>query len=216
MALLTKKEFFDWLNVILKDGFKIDDEKMTVSVKKQLTEKEMDSIVCSFYNLMGSKSLPHPKTHEDFKALCQEFKMNANFVPVDGKTIKVNKYGQIYADIDRLTNNGEIVKALLNNHKFMKEVKRHLLPEKMTMDFVEMWLLRSPRFLDVLTRIITKMQELNDGKIEKKTAQDIIDEELEDIEVPNEDESILDESDEDDDVNIDEDETEESEEGERE
>lgn len=207
MALLTKKEFFDWLNVILKDGFKIDDEKMTVSVKKQLTEKEMDSIVCSFYNLMGSKALPHPKTHEDFKALCQEFKMNANFIPVDGETIKVNKYGQIYADIDRLTNNGEIVKALLNNHRFMKEVKKQLLPEKMTMDFVEMWLLRSPRFLDVLTRIITKMQELNEGKIEKKTAQDIIEEELEDVEVPNEEESILD-----DDVNIDENDEEESEE----
>lgn len=212
MALLTKKEFFDWLNVILKDGFKIDDEKMTVSVKKQLTEKEMDSIVCSFYNLMGSKSLPHPKTHEDFKALCQEFKMNANFIPVDGETIKVNKYGQIYADIDRLTNNGEIVKALLNNHRFMKEVKKQLLPEKMTMDFVEMWLLRSPRFLDVLTRIITKMQELNEGKIEKKTAQDIIEEELEDVEVPNEDESILDEDNDDVEVNIDEENEEESEE----
>ncbi len=177
MALLTKQEIFNWLKVILKDGFYKNPDDLTISVNKKLTEEDLDSITCSFVNLLGNSEIPHPQNQTDKKVLMSQFKVNSRFIDIDNNSLILNKHGQIQANIDAIVDNDELVKALSENEKFMNKVKTFLDPGKITMDWVEMYLLRDPRFMKTLTNIITVIQKINEGQLDS-TVDDAITEEF--------------------------------------
>jgi hypothetical protein len=177
MALLTKQEIFNWLKVILKDGFYKNQDDLTISVNKKLTDEDLDSITCSFVNLLGNSEIPHPQNQTDKKALMSQFKVNSRFIDIDNNSLILNKYGQIQANIDAIVDNDELVKALSENEKFMNKVKTFLDPGKITMDWVEMYLLRDPKFMKTITNIITVIQKINEGQLDS-TVDDAITEEF--------------------------------------
>ena len=179
MALLTKQEIFNWLKVILKDGFYKNTDDLTISVNKKLTDEDLDSITCSFVNLLGNSEIPHPQNQTDKKVLMSQFKVNSRFIDIDNNSLILNKYGQIQANIDAIVDNDELVKALSENEKFMNKVKTFLDPGKITMDWVEMYLLRDPKFMKTITNIITVIQKINEGQIDS-TVDDAITEEFSD------------------------------------
>lgn len=190
MALLTKQEIFNWLKVILKDGFYKNPDDLTISVNKKLTEEDLDSITCSFVNLLGNSEIPHPQNQTDKKVLMSQFKVNSRFIDIDNNSLILNKHGQIQANIDAIVDNDELVKALSENEKFMNKVKTFLDPGKITMDWVEMYLLRDPKFMKTLTNIITVIQKINEGQLDS-TVDDAITEEFSN----NEEESTQEETD---------------------
>lgn len=177
MALLTKQEIFNWLKVILKDGFYKNADDLTISVNKKLTDEDLDSITCSFVNLLGNSEIPHPQNQTDKKVLMSQFKVNSRFIDIDNKSLILNKHGQIQANIDAIVDNDELVKALSENEKFMNKVKTFLDPGKITMDWVEMYLLRDPKFMKTITNIITVIQKINEGQLDS-TVDDAITEEF--------------------------------------
>jgi hypothetical protein len=177
MALLTKQEIFNWLKVILKDGFYKNPDDLTISVNKKLTDEDLDSITCSFVNLLGNSEIPHPQNQTDKKVLMSQFKVNSRFIDIDNNSLILNKYGQIQANIDAIVDNDELVKALSENEKFMNKVKTFLDPGKITMDWVEMYLLRDPKFMKTITNIITVIQKINEGQLDS-TVDDAITEEF--------------------------------------
>ena len=179
MALLTKQEIFNWLKVILKDGFYKNTDDLTISVNKKLTDEDLDSITCSFVNLLGNSEIPHPQNQTDKKVLMSQFKVNSRFIDIDNNSLILNKYGQIQANIDAIVDNDELVKALSENEKFMNKVKTFLDPGKITMDWVEMYLLRDPKFMKTITNIITVIQKINEGQLDS-TVDDAITEEFSD------------------------------------
>jgi len=179
MALLTKQEIFNWLKVILKDGFYKNPDDLTISVNKKLTDEDLDSITCSFVNLLGNSEIPHPQNQTDKKVLMSQFKVNSRFIDIDNNSLILNKYGQIQANIDAIVDNDELVKALSENEKFMNKVKTFLDPGKITMDWVEMYLLRDPKFMKTITNIITVIQKINEGQLDS-TVDDAITEEFND------------------------------------
>jgi len=177
MALLTKQEIFNWLKVILKDGFYKNSDDLTISVNKKLTDEDLDSITCSFVNLLGNSEIPHPQNQTDKKVLMSQFKVNSRFIDIDNNSLILNKHGQIQANIDAIVDNDELVKALSENEKFMNKVKTFLDPGKITMDWVEMYLLRDPKFMKTITNIITVIQKINEGQLDS-TVDDAITEEF--------------------------------------
>jgi hypothetical protein len=190
MALLTKQEIFNWLKVILKDGFYKNPDDLTISVNKKLTDEDLDSITCSFVNLLGNSEIPHPQNQTDKKVLMSQFKVNSRFIDIDNNSLILNKHGQIQANIDAIVDNDELVKALSENEKFMNKVKTFLDPGKITMDWVEMYLLRDPKFMKTITNIITVIQKINEGQLDS-TIDDAITEEFSN----NEEESTQEETD---------------------
>lgn len=179
MALLTKQEIFNWLKAILKDGFYKNTDDLTISVNKKLTDEDLDSITCSFVNLLGNSEIPHPQNQTDKKVLMSQFKVNSRFIDIDNNSLILNKHGQIQANIDAIVDNDELVKALSENEKFMNKVKTFLDPGKITMDWVEMYLLRDPKFMKTITNIITVIQKINEGQLDS-TVDDAITEEFND------------------------------------
>ena len=177
MALLTKQEIFNWLKVILKDGFYKNQDDLTISVNKKLTDEDLDSITCSFVNLLGNSEIPHPQNQTGKKVLMSQFKVNSRFIDIDNNSLILNKHGQIQANIDAIVDNDELVKALSENEKFMNKVKTFLDPGKITMDWVEMYLLRDPKFMKTITNIITVIQKINEGQLDS-TVDDAITEEF--------------------------------------
>ena len=177
MALLTKQEIFNWLKAILKDGFYKNTDDLTISVNKKLTDEDLDSITCSFVNLLGNSEIPHPQNQTDKKVLMSQFKVNSRFIDIDNNSLILNKHGQIQANIDAIVDNDELVKALSENEKFMNKVKTFLDPGKITMDWVEMYLLRDPKFMKTITNIITVIQKINEGQLDS-TIDDAITEEF--------------------------------------
>lgn len=192
MALLTKQEIFNWLKVILKDGFYKNQDDLTISVNKKLTDEDLDSITCSFVNLLGNSEIPHPQNQTDKKVLMSQFKVNSRFIDIDNNSLILNKHGQIQANIDAIVDNDELVKALSENEKFMNKVKTFLDPGKITMDWVEMYLLRDPKFMKTITNIITVIQKINEGQLDS-TVDDAITEEF-DNNSNNEEESTQEET----------------------
>lgn len=190
MALLTKQEIFNWLKVILKDGFYKNQDDLTISVNKKLTDEDLDSITCSFVNLLGNSEIPHPQNQTDKKVLMSQFKVNSRFIDIDNNSLILNKHGQIQANIDAIVDNDELVKALSENEKFMNKVKTFLDPGKITMDWVETYLLRDPKFMKTITNIITVIQKINEGQLDS-TVDDAITEEFSN----NEEESTQEETD---------------------
>jgi len=176
MALLTKQEIFNWLKVILKDGFYKNPDDLTISVNKKLTDEDLDSITCSFVNLLGNSEIPHPQNQTDKKVLMSQFKVNSRFIDIDNNSLILNKHGQIQANIDAIVDNDELVKALSENEKFMNKVKTFLDPGKITMDWVEMYLLRDPKFMKTITNIITVIQKINEGQLDSTVDDAIIEE----------------------------------------
>lgn len=167
MAILTKDEAYNWLKVFLKDGFEINDSTQTIKINKELTKKEFDGILCDVLNLIGNKELPHPKSDYELKALYQNFKLDPNKIPIDTETLTINKYGLLQANIEKITNNDDIIEGLANNEQFMSKVKEYMKPELGNSYNVGMHLLSSPAFMRMLTSIVSLIQESdekNDGK----------------------------------------------------
>lgn len=171
--MLTRDEIYNWLSAILKDGFYKDNSEKTISVNKKLTEDDIDSMMCSFVNMLGNSEIPHPENHYDKKVLLSQFKVNSNFIDVDNKTLSINKYGQLQANIDAIIDNDSLVKALVENDKFLEKVKEYINPEKKTMDWVEVYLLRDPRFMKTLTALVTVIQQINEGKLDSTIDEEI-------------------------------------------
>lgn len=167
MALLTKDEAYNWLKVFLKDGFEVNDKTQTVRISKELSEKEFDGILCDMLNLIGNKELPHPKDHNEVKALYQNFKLDPNRIPIDSETLTINKYGLLQANIEKITNNDDIIEGLAKNETFMAKIKEYMKPELGNSYNVGMHLLASPVFMRMLTSLVSLIQESdkkNDGK----------------------------------------------------
>lgn len=160
--LLTREEFYKWLKVILKDGFYKNDSDETISINKKLTEDDIDSLMCSFVNLFGQSEVPHPENQTDKKALMSQFKVNSHYIDIDNKSIVLNKYGQLQANIDSIIDNELLVKALAENEPFMKKIKEFLDPGKITMDWVETYLLQDKDFIKQLAIVIAQQTSNED------------------------------------------------------
>lgn len=173
MSLLTRKETYNWLKVILKDGFYKDDSNMYISVNKKLTEDDMDSLTCSFVNLLGNSEIPHPQNHFDKKVLMSQFRINSHFIDVDNNTLGINKYGQLQVNVDALVDNDNIVKALIENKAFLDKIREYLDPGELSMDWVEVYLLKDPKFIKTLTALITVIQQINEGKLDSTIEKEI-------------------------------------------
>jgi hypothetical protein len=173
MSLLTRKETYNWLKVILKDGFYKDDSNMYISVNKKLTEDDMDSLTCSFVNLLGNSEIPHPQNHFDKKVLMSQFRINSHFIDVDNNTLGINKYGQLQVNVDALVDNDNIVKALIENKAFLDKIREYLDPGELSMDWVEVYLLKDPKFIKTLTALITVIQQINEGKLDSTVEKEI-------------------------------------------
>lgn len=173
MSLLTRKETYNWLKVILKDGFYKDDSNMYISVNKKLTEDDMDSLTCSFVNLLGNSEIPHPQNHFDKKVLMSQFRINSHFIDVDNNTLGINKYGQLQVNVDALVDNDNIVKALIENKAFLDKIREYLDPGELSMDWVEIYLLKDPKFIKTLTALITVIQQINEGKLDSTVEKEI-------------------------------------------
>lgn len=173
MSLLTRKETYNWLKVILKDGFYKDDSNMYISVNKKLTEDDMDSLTCSFVNLLGNSEIPHPQNHFDKKVLMSQFRINSHFIDVDNNTLGINKYGQLQVNVDALVDNDNIVKALIENKTFLDKIREYLDPGELSMDWVEVYLLKDPKFIKTLTALITVIQQINEGKLDSTVEKEI-------------------------------------------
>lgn len=170
MALLTKDEAYNWLKVFLKDGFELNDTARTVRVSKELTKNEFDGILCDMLNLIGNKELPHPKDENELKSLYQNFKLDPNRIPVDGSTLKINKYGLLEANIDSAIKTEDIVEGLLHNEAFLEKIKEYIQPELGAAYTIGLQLLHSPAFLRMLTSLVTLVQtndNLADGETSK-------------------------------------------------
>lgn len=154
--LITREEFYKWLKVILKDGFYKNDSDKTVSINKKLTEDDIDSLMCSFVNLFGQSEIPHPANHTDKKTLMSQFKVNSRYIDIDNKSIVLNKYGQLQVSIDSVINNDSLVEALAENESFLKKIKEYLDPGKITMDWVESYLLQDKDFTEQLAAAIAQ------------------------------------------------------------
>lgn len=173
MSLLTRKETYNWLKVILKDGFYKDDSNMYISVNKKLTEDDIDSLTCSFVNLLGNSEIPHPQNHFDKKVLMSQFRINSHFIDVDNNTLGINKYGQLQVNVDALVDNDNIVKALVENKAFLDKIREYLDPGELSMDWVEVYLLKDPKFIKTLTALITVIQQINEGKLDSTVEKEI-------------------------------------------
>lgn len=156
--LLSRKEVYNWLKTILRDGFKKDDATETISVNKGLTENEIDSLTCSFVNLLGKSEIPHPRNNTSKGELMSQFKVNSRFIDIDEKTIKLNKYGQLEAQLP--LDQDEVIQRLLTDEAFFEKVKATLKPEDVMMGWVINYLLKNPFFLNKMAAIISVAQKL--------------------------------------------------------
>jgi len=133
----------------------------------------MDSLTCSFVNLLGNSEIPHPQNHFDKKVLMSQFRINSHFIDVDNNTLGINKYGQLQVNVDALVDNDNIVKALVENKAFLDKIREYLDPGELSMDWVEVYLLKDPKFIKTLTALITVIQQINEGKLDSTVEKEI-------------------------------------------
>lgn len=181
MALLTKDEAYSWLKALLRDGFETNDTTKTVSVKRPLSKDEIDGLLCDVVNIIGNKEMPHPKTSDSIKMLYRDFKLDPNRVPIDKDTLTIDKYGQIKANIDKITDNDTIVRALASNEEFIAKLRKYMEPEAYSAYQAGMLLLHSPVFMRMLTSIVSLIQK-NDENDEHHYVETIIKNYFEDLE----------------------------------
>ncbi len=71
------------------------------------------------------------------------------------------------------TQSQDIVKALVENKAFLDKIREYLDPGELSMDWVEVYLLKDPKFIKTLTALITVIQQINEGKLDSTVEKEI-------------------------------------------
>lgn len=168
--MTTRDEVYNYLTAILdSNSFEKNDKNKKIAIKQKLSKEEMDGLVCHITNLLGQNIIQDPE-EKGFN----NYKFNSRFINIDNDSIKIDKYGRIYVDINAFLNEDNIVEKILSNPEFTNKVKSYFEPEDLQIKFVIRKLLNNSFFLTSIVNLVTAIQKVEGFK--EETLQQLIDE----------------------------------------
>lgn len=166
--MTTRDEVYNYLVTILdSNSFEKNDKNRKVAIKHKLTKEEMDGLVCHITNLLGQNIIQNPE-EKGFN----NYKFNSRYINIDNDSIKLDKYGRIYVDINAFLNEDNIVEKILSNAEFTNKIKSYFEPEEIQMKFIVRKLLNNTFFLTSLVDLVTAIQKIEGDK--KLTLQQLL------------------------------------------
>lgn len=166
--MTTRDEVYNYLVTILdSNSFEKNDKNKKVAIKHKLTKEEMDGLVCHITNLLGQNIIQNPE-EKGFN----NYKFNSRYINIDNDSIKLDKYGRIYVDINAFLNEDSIVEKILSNAEFINKIKSYFEPEEIQMKFIVRKLLNNTFFLTSLVDLVTAIQKIEGDK--KLTLQQLL------------------------------------------
>lgn len=166
--MTTRDEVYNYLVTILdSNSFEKNDKNRKIAIKHKLTKEEMDGLVCHITNLLGQNIIQDPE-EKGFN----NYKFNSRYINIDNDSIKLDKYGRIYVDINAFLNEDSIVEKILSNAEFTNKIKSYFEPEEIQMKFIVRKLLNNTFFLTSLVDLVTAIQKIEGDK--KLTLQQLL------------------------------------------
>lgn len=168
--MTTRDEVYNYLTAILdSNSFEKNDKNKKIAIKQKLSKEEMDGLVCHLTNLLGQNIIQNPE-EKGFN----NYRFNSRFINIDNDSIKIDKYGRIYVDINAFLNEDNIVEKILSNPEFTNKIKSYFEPEDLQIKFIIRKLLNNSFFLTAIVNLVTAIQKVEGFK--EETLQQLIDE----------------------------------------
>lgn len=143
MAITKKEVYYAMKNILDDENFTKIDDSYYIKLNKKFTQDEIEGIICSIANLFGNKII---EAHSQEEINTNDFKFNSRYIDIDNDSIKIDKYGKLYVDLE----SDALVDALMANPEFVKKIADKITPDKISMDFVEKYLLEDDVFMAAL------------------------------------------------------------------
>lgn len=119
--MISRSELYNYLKILLRDGFSFDEKTQTVKAVKKFTDDDIDSITCIVANYFGDKIREYHTT-DDFKK--ENFKFSSRWINIDENTIKYGKDGRLYVDTEGLINREEIINSIIESPAFVDKMEQ--------------------------------------------------------------------------------------------
>lgn len=159
---MTKQDAYDWAKKVLNtEYFTFDDTNLKITPKNKLNWKQIDGLKCIVFTMLGGDPDVDFETDEDYA----KFKMDARYLPIDKSTIKEDLDGNLYVDVSELTNQDDIVAALLKNEDFVAKITASFDQEEITMNAIKNDILTDPLFIGSLKDILEQVPTGAEGLI---------------------------------------------------
>lgn len=157
--MVTREEIYKIVATFLDNNFEKDPVNKKFYLKKQLTENEINDVICSFANLLGNKVMP---TH-DVNEIQHNFKIHSQYIEIDEKTIKFDSKGRLYVDIENFVNQDEVIAKLMENPEFYNKITANFNPTDITMKYIKKFLLTDTEFLTMMSGLMKTIQKIEVG-----------------------------------------------------
>lgn len=160
--MVTRDEVYKIVATFLDNNFEKDPVNKKFYLKKRLTDDELNDVICTFANLLGNKLAPMHDTNE----IQHNFKIHSQYIEIDEKTIKFDKNGKLYVDIDNFVNQDEVIASLMENPEFYNKIAANFNPSEITMKYIKKFLLTDPEYLTMLSELLKVIQRISVGDVD--------------------------------------------------
>ena len=99
----------------------------------------------------------------DTNEIQHNFKLHSKYIEIDEKTIKYDKHGKLYVDVENFVNQDEVIAKLMENPEFYEKIASKFNPTEITMKYIKQFLLTDPEYLTMLTDLIKVIQQIKVG-----------------------------------------------------
>jgi hypothetical protein len=118
---MTKKDFYEMLTTITDiKQFVYNDDKQKVSIKIPLSWEQIEDFKKIILSLLGNPHVAEHKWEDD--PIHANYKFDSHYIEIDENTLKIDKYGRLYADVNALISNENIVNSLAENEDFVEKL----------------------------------------------------------------------------------------------
>ena len=157
--MVSREEIYKIVATFLDSNFERDTVNKKFYLKKHLTDSELNDVICTFANLLGNKLVPMHDTNE----IQHNFKLHSKYIEIDEKTIKYDKHGKLYVDVENFVNQDEVVTKLMENPEFYEKITANFNPTEVTMKYIKQFLLTDPEYLTMMADLIKVIQQIKVG-----------------------------------------------------
>ena len=160
--MVTRDEVYKIVATFLDNNFEKDPVNKKFYLKKNLTENELNDVICTFANLLGNKLAPMHDTNE----IRHNFKIHSQYIEIDEKTIKFDKNGKLYVDVENFVNQDEVIAKLMENPEFYNKIIANFEPTDLTMKYIKKFLLTDTEYLTMLSSLLKVIQKIEVGEVD--------------------------------------------------
>ena len=160
--MVSRDEIYKMVATFLDNNFEKDPVNKKFYLKKHLTDSELNDVICTFANLLGNKLVPMHDTNE----IQHNFKLHSKYIEIDEKTIKYDKHGKLYVDVENFVNQDEVIAKLMENPEFYDKLTANFNTPEITMKYIKKFLLTDPEYLTMMSELIKTIQRIDVGEID--------------------------------------------------